>query len=336
MKINQKYIADLLNISRVTVTKALQNHPDIAKSTIEKVKKKAEELGYIPNTVGRSLSTMTTMTIGVIVPKINHSFFSTLIEEIYTEALIFGYQIILMVSFESEESEIENVRSLLSMNVDGLIIDSVSTSTKDKSYELIKKHSKPIVYIDRKPRAIKGAPGVFFDDYNLSYKLTKQLINKGYKDFMYITGPLDINICYERLAGFKNALQEENIIFPEDRLLIANLDKKQATMVLQEFLNSGQKLPEMIICANDSIALGVYEVCKIHNINIPHDIGVIGFGNIVESHFASPSLSTVKLNIEDASKQAIRKLVSIINKEDKDIQQDDLIDGTIIFRGSTK
>ena len=109
-KINQKYIADLLNISRVTVTKALQNHPDIALSTREKVKKVADELGYIPNIVGRSLSTKKTNTIGVIVPKINHSFFSTIIEELYSNAKKVGYNIILMVSFENEEAELDNVK----------------------------------------------------------------------------------------------------------------------------------------------------------------------------------------------------------------------------------
>lgn len=116
MKVNQQYIADLLKLSRVTVTKALQEHPDIAKSTVKKVKEAAEELGYIPNIVGRSLSTKKTNTIGLIVPKINHSFFSTIIEEMYSKAKAFGYQIILMVSFENEESELANVKSLLSMN----------------------------------------------------------------------------------------------------------------------------------------------------------------------------------------------------------------------------
>ena len=335
MKINQQYIADQLKISRVTVTKALQEHPDIALSTIEKVKKLADELGYIPNIVGRSLSTKKTNTIGVIVPKINHSFFSTLIEEMYTKAKTLGYQIILMVSFEDEEAELNNVKSLLSMNVDGILIDSVSTTAKDKSYELILKHDKPLLYIDRKPRALNKVNGIFFDDYNLSYELTKKLIEKGYKDMLYISGEQGINICYERLRGFNSAMKDASLTIPKDRVLIAGLDKTSSFNTFDKFLeNNPSKLPEVIVCVNDSVALGVYEACAKHDLAIPDDIAVIGFGHVETSNLVKPSLSTVKLNLQKASSTAIDTLVALIDK--KPIAKHTIIEGEIIFRESVK
>lgn len=334
MKVNQQYIADLLNISRVTVTKALQEHPDIAKSTIKKVKEVADELGYIPNIVGRSLSTKKTNTIGLIVPKINHSFFSTMIEEMYTSAKALGYQIILMVSFEDEESELANVKSLLSMNVDGIIIDSVSTSTKDKSYELILKHKKPLIYIDRKPRSVKKAKSIVFDDYNLSYKLTSRLIEKGFKDMMYITGSQEINICYDRLRGFKYALKDAKLEVQEHWILTAGLDKKTSFEVVHQYLENNSSLPEAIVCVNDSVALGVYDACKKHRIKIPDDVSVIGFGHLGVSNLVQPPLSTVKLNLQKASYTAVEKLVALINNSP--IEKNYSIDGEIIFRESVK
>jgi DNA-binding LacI/PurR family transcriptional regulator len=105
VKINQQAIADLLKVSRVTVTKALQGHADIALETRKKVQLLADELGYIPNGIGRSLVTRKTNTLGVILPKINHSFFSTITEQLYTTAYELWYQILLMISFEDSEKE---------------------------------------------------------------------------------------------------------------------------------------------------------------------------------------------------------------------------------------
>jgi DNA-binding LacI/PurR family transcriptional regulator len=334
LKVNQKYIADLLKISRVTVTKALQDHPDIAISTVKKVKALADELGYIPNIVGRSLSTKKTNTIGVVVPKINHSFFSTIIEEMYTKAQALGYQIILMVSFENEESELANVKSLLSMNVDGIIIDSVSTSAKDKSYELILKHQKPLIYIDRKPRSIKKVESIVFDDYNLSYKLTNLLIDRGYKDIMYITGSQEVNICYDRLIGFKTAMSDARLDVPTDWILNADLDKENSYKVFQKYLENNSKLPEAIVCVNDFVALGVYEACEKNQIKIPDDISIVGFGHLNISNLVQPPLSTVKLDLQKASFVAVEKLIAMIN--DQPYEKNNIIGGEIIFRESVK
>tara|TARA_B110000879_G_scaffold78945_1_gene109848 strand:- start:1251 stop:2147 length:897 start_codon:yes stop_codon:yes gene_type:complete len=298
------------------------------------VKEAAEELEYIPNIVGRSLSTRKTNTIGLIVPKINHSFFSTIIEEMYSKAKAFGYQIILMVSFEDEESELANVKSLLSMNVDGIIIDSVSTSVKDKSYELILKHKKPLIYIDRKPRSIKRAESIVFNDYNLSYKLTKGLIDKGYKDIMYITGSQQINISYDRLSGFKTAMNDASLNIPKKWILKAGLDKETSFNVFKNYLENNSKLPEAIVCVNASVALGVYNACKKHSIKIPDDISVVGFGDVRISNLVQPTLSSVKLNLQEASFSAVENLIDLINN--KPVSKNTVIEGEVIFRESVK
>lgn len=335
LAINQQDIANLLKISRVTVTKALQMHPDIAKSTVQKVKKVADELGYIPNSVGRNLSTNKTNTIGIVVPKINHSFFSEIIEETYIKATALGYQIILMVSFENEEVELANVKSLLSMNVDGILIDSVSTSTEGKFFSLISLHKKPVIFFDRKPRFIKKTESIVFDDFNLTFEITSRLIDKGYKDIMYISGSQLINICYNRLRGFKSAMKDSNLSVPKNRVLtVDRLDKSSGIETFEKFIRSKPKLPEVIVCVNDSIALGVYDVCKKYDLKIPDDLGVVGFGHLKISDFVQPPLSTVKLNLKKASILAIENLVALIKGKKK--STDTIIDGEVIFRGSIK
>ena len=108
----------------------------------------------------------------------------------YIEAAKRGYKILLMVSFENEETEYANIKTLLSMNVDGILIDTACTTSSHNFFDLVKKNNKPLIFFDRKIRSIDHA-GVYFDDVNLSKRLTKSLINKGYKK----------TIVYDRASG---------------------------------------------------------------------------------------------------------------------------------------
>ncbi len=334
MKINQQYIADILKVSRVTVTKALQDHTDIAEETRRKVKELAEQLGYIPNGIGRSLSTKKTQTIGIIVPKINHSFFSSVIEDMFKAATVLDYKILLMVSFESEAIEYSSVKTLLSMNVDGIIIDTASDTTTSRSYSLIKKHSKPFLFFDRKLRNF-DAPGVFFDDEELSCKLVKAVINKGYRRIMYITGPQHLNINYDRLQGFKRAMSESNLEVPNDLIIETNLGQKNGYKAFQLYLQTHKELPEAICCVNDSIALGVYDACKEAGISIPDDLGVVGYGNVAISSLVQPALTTVEIRARDACFKAVEVLVKMIESGIR-LVPDSLFSGDIVIRGSIR
>ena len=123
-------IAKRLNVSSVTVSKALRGHPDISKETTKQVKKIASELGYSPNFMARNLSARKSNTIGVVVPKIAHHFFSSIIEHIYNYAFVNNYEIILTVSQEDCDRERKHLQTLMSMRVDGIII-SIAQNTTD-------------------------------------------------------------------------------------------------------------------------------------------------------------------------------------------------------------
>ncbi len=142
-------IARRVKVSKVTVSKALRGHPDISAETAGKVKKVARELGYLPNFMARNLSSRRSNTIGVIVPKIAHFFFSSVIEAIYDAAFENNYEIILTVSQENAERELRHVESLLSMRVDGLIV-SLSQQTRDTSiFDKVQQRGVPLICMDR-------------------------------------------------------------------------------------------------------------------------------------------------------------------------------------------
>ena len=332
MKVNQKYIAERLKVSRVTVTKALLDHPDISIETRKKVKAMADELGYIPNIVGRSLSTQKTGTIGIIVPKIDHSFFSKAIESMYAGATELGYQIILMVSFENEETEKNDIKTLLSMNVDGIVIDTTAQKNHG-GFDLIYKHKVPVLFFDRKLVGVQD-PGVFFDDFNLSYQLTKAVLGRGYRQSGYITGPKQINISQERLNGFKKAIEEHRLEVSKNHICISELTEAAGYYSMMSLHKKLDVLPEVLFCVNDSVALGVYRACKELKIRIPEDLGVVGFGDLKISELMDPPLTTVKLPVEQAGKTVIQRLVSMI-KENATFESE-LLPGELLLRDSIK
>ncbi len=334
MKITQKDIAEKLQLSRVTVTKALQDHQDISLDTRKKVKAMAEEMGYIPNSIGRSLSTQKTLTLGIVIPQINHSFFSSVIEEMYAKAAELGYQIILMVSYEDEAKELAHVKTLLSMNVDGIIIDTASSTNSSQAFDLIGKHQVPFLFFDRK-YVESTFPGVYFDDYQLSYQLTLELLKKGYSQLMYLAGPLQVNINQLRLNGFLDAMRSQDLVVPKNWILHSPITKKGSYEVFKSFLESNNTPAEAILCVSDTVALGVYEACKEKNMRIPHDLGVIGFGNVLVSSLVSPPLSTVDLDIRSAAEKVVKNLVHLIHHKNGEMK-DEFFRGKILFRESTK
>ncbi|GJM64080.1 LacI family DNA-binding transcriptional regulator [Persicobacter diffluens] len=331
-KINQQYIADLVGVSRVTVTKAMQNHEDIALETRKKIQQVAADVGYVPSTIGRSLVNKSTKTIGIIFPKINHSFFSSVTEQMYATAEELGYRVILMVSFENKEREQEAIRTLISMQVDGIIIDTAVKDLDNKAFDIIEKNQVPYIFFDRKIIGANNA-GIYFQDYDLSFQLTTELINKGYQKMLYIAGSQNVNIGKMRVNGFKDGMESRNLKFSEKMILNSSFTEESGYDTFSKYIESNQPLPEVVLCVNDSTALGVYRACEENNISIPEQLSVVGFGDTEVARLTRPKLSTVRLNSMEAAKKTVRNLIYLI-KNPKGKIQDEFFSGTVIFRES--
>ncbi|MCM5664346.1 LacI family DNA-binding transcriptional regulator [Galbibacter mesophilus] len=327
-KISQKDIAEALQISRVTVTKALQEHPDIALKTREAVKKKAAEMGYYPNFIGRNLSQGQTFTIGIILPKIAHSFFAQAVENFYEHAHSKGYNIIPMISFEDPKKEKKNIETLLSMRVDGIVIDVSGKSVDDDNYELIKRSGAKFIFFDRAPVNSKES-AVLLNDRELSFEITQLLLDKGYKKICHFTGPEGISISTERKKGYENAMAEAGL---KTHLRSTNMGTNDGYKILKEMATENE-LPEAVFAINDSVAHGIYKAAEELHLKIPDDIAVVGFGDIDTSKLLNPPLTTVKVPLNDMTAFAIDELIDMIQK-DTSPKRKTIFSGAIIRRGS--
>jgi LacI family transcriptional regulator len=286
-------IAKKLNVSRVTVSKALRGHPDISSETTKLVVKTAKELGYTPNLLARSLSSRRSQMIGLVIPKIAHAFFGSVIEGVYNEAFDHNYETILTVSQENEQRERKHLETLVSMRVDGIII-SITQSTKDLGiFDWIRKMGVPLLFIDRQPDPpLPGFSSLVVDDEGGAFKAVEQAIKVGYRKIGCIGGQQNINISQDRMRGLESALRTSGIPLETRWVFNGGFGKSAGYEGLMHLHKQGE-LPEFIFAMTYPIALGIYEAAKHLGLRIPEDIDLICFGDSDVNHIISPALSCI-------------------------------------------
>lgn len=330
-KISQKDIALALNLSRVTVTKALQDHPDIALKTRKLIQDKASELGYVPNFIGRSLSSSKSYSIGVCLPKIAHSFFSHSVEYMYEAANKLGYQIIPTISFESGLNEKRNLESLLSMGCEGVIIGTASGVTDFEMYDFLKMAGIHTVFYDRFPSNYEGY-GVCGNDLYGAESLTRFIISKGYNKIICMAGPKSISVGRDRLQGFLNANKSVGREVNSSDIVDVDMTEKDGyDKFIDYFISNGN--PDAVVCVNDSVALGVYQAAAKVGVSIPKDLAVVGYGNLNSGQLITPTLTTYNIPVKEMCNATVDLLVKLITNtpvKNKVIQ----FDGEIVIRNS--
>jgi LacI family transcriptional regulator len=300
-----------LGVSKVTVSKALRNHPDISAETTLKVKELADKLGYMPNYMAKNLSARKSNTIGLVVPKIAHFFFGSVIESVYDTAFANNYETVLTVSQESAERERKHILSLLSMRVDGLII-SITQETKDISiFERALQLNVPIVFIDRVPE-IKGVPTVTVNDKGGAYSAVENFINQGINKIGHIGGYQYINIGKARYDGFKEAMKQHNIPINKNWMTFGGFGEEDGYRGFKKIYESGS-LPDAILAVTYPVALGIYEASLELGVRIPQDIKITCFGNNTYKKSIPSVFSFVDQPTNDLGREAVNLLIKMIN-----------------------
>ncbi|MGE4288411.1 MAG: LacI family DNA-binding transcriptional regulator [Salinivirgaceae bacterium] len=310
-QITIKDIARELGISPSTVSRALKNHPDISTKTKELVHGLAKKHNYKPNAVALSLRSSKTHMIGVIIPKVVHFFFSSVISGIEHVANELGYNVMICQSDENEDREITSIQSLTSARVDG-ILASVSKDTTDFiHYKELLDNNIPLVFFDRAIAELK-TDKVVIDDVDGAFIATEHLIQKGCKKIIHLAAPQNLLIGQRRKEGYLKALKKYGI--PVDEDLIYKCDsREEALVVMREIYESGIR-PDGVFAVNDLTASGVLRVVKQYGFSVPHDVKVVGFSDGFVATVTDPTLSTVDQHGFEMGKQAAQLLLDRINK----------------------
>ena len=301
-------IAQKLELSSATVSRALQDNPAINKNTRRRIQRTAKELGYRHNTFASSLRKQKTNTIGVIVHELNSNFITSVlagIEKVTTEA---GYDLIIAHSSESYEKEAANALNLFHKRVDGLIASLAFNTNGLEHYKSFEEKGIPVIFFDRVEE--KGdSTKVIIDNYKCGYQATQHLIEQGCKKIVLVTANLKRNVYAQRYKGYKDALQNHHIAFAKERVLIKDLSEQCGVEAAMQILSMDPR-PDGAFITNDFSAAVCMQTLKDHGIKVPVDIAIVGFNNDSISKIVEPQLTTIQYPGMDMGEIAARNLIN--------------------------
>jgi LacI family transcriptional regulator len=324
-------IADAAGVSTATVSRALNDRPDINDDTKRLVKQLAASLNYKPNILAQSLVNKSTHILGVIIPSLETTIFSTMLSGIQEVAALAGYRVIICTSNESHETEIANIQALMNDMIDGLLIcHSVHTNT----YEHLRVHMGkriPIVQFYRVSLELT-IPKILADDERGGEQATEYLIRKGCRNIAMLLGPKELSISQARLKGYQKALQRHQIKFNKKLLAYVDFTLDSVLKALEQWLKLRPEI-DAILSISDRSAAQIIHHLKAKKINVPRKIRVVGFGNEFVAEMLDPKLTTFDTHTRVIGEEASRLIIEQIISGDRSISTK-LVPGKMIIRDS--
>ncbi|TBN05599.1 LacI family transcriptional regulator [Hyunsoonleella flava] len=330
-----KDIANVLGITPSAVSKALNNHPRISKKTKKAVLQVAENLNYQPNHIATALRKGKSNLVGVIIPRANSNFFSSVIEKIEEVLNKKGYNVIITQSNESYEKECKNIEALLFTQVDGIIASMANETVKLDYYNKIKQKGIPLILFDRGENDL-NVDYVGIDDYMSSHIVIDHLVEQGCKRIAHIGGFSHTRIYKNRIRGYFDALKKHNRPFEDNLIYECNLRQSDGRDIMKKIINLPDR-PDGIYVSSDYAALGALEVMKENNIRVPDDIALVGFGNEPFSAISTPAISSVEQQSKKIGELAAKTFLKrISNPKEKVSLNKMILDAELIVRTSSK
>lgn len=333
-----KEIAEKINVSVSTVSKALKGYADVNPETKKLILKTAKEMNYKPNSFAVNLRTKESKTIGLIVPEIVHHFFSSVIKGIIAQAEKKGYLVIILQSNESYELEKKQLELLQNKRVDGILVSIANGTSKFDHFKEVIDNDTPLVMFDKIAKIIDCSK-VIIDDRKAAYEATKYLIEIGCKKIAHFRGPLLPQNSIDRFLGYKKALEDFNIPYDSKLVYVLNDVSFEEGKYYTKKLVEEHKNVDGIFVNTDLVAIGAITAFNEMNIKVPEDISIVGFSNWFMSTVVSPSLTTINQPGFKMGKEAFKVLYKEIKAKKKNEEfryKKVVLDTDLIVRNSTK
>lgn len=340
MSITLKNIAEELNLSVNTVSRALRDMPDIGQETTHLVKETAARLGYRKNLAASYLKTTKSMMLGIVVPDICNPVYSYMykgIEKICNET---SYTLMLGNSNGNPEEESAVLSNMLDHGVDGIFL--VPGMKDTQSHTQLENANVPYVILQRKFPGL-SANFVQSNDCEGGYLAARHLYQLGHRSFLYISAPMYISSARDRYNGFMAYLKENDLTESAVQILECDSTRTGGYKAAKKWLEQ-QPGPHClsataIFCFSDYVAYGVYSAIAKCNLRVPEDISVIGYDNNEYSDMTFPALTTVDILPYTVGRQSAEIMFDLINHKNKNNPGghiEAVISPKLILRNSTR
>lgn len=335
-KATLKQIAKELGVSISTVSKALNDSPEISEPTKNKIQEYAKLKNYKPNVIGLNLKNRSTKTIGVIVPNILNSFFAKVFTGIEKVADEKGYKVITCISNESLEKEINVLEMLSNGTIDGFILSISQEAQKLQQFEHFKSiinEGTPIVMFDRIADEVP-CDKVVVDDFDSAVNATEHLLKSGSKRIALFSTIDNLSVGKHRKDGFLQAIQKANHTINKEYILCTDSEEDFNTKA-QEFFD--KQKPDAIFALDEHASVTAMKMAINKGYKIPSELQIIGFADGVWSRRMTPSLSTISQHGPEIGEVATQLLIDKLeNKTQRNDYQTKIVKTELRYRDSVK
>lgn len=333
-----KEVASMAGVSTQTISRVINERPDVSPETRKRVQEIIKELDYRPSALARSLIRQRSHTLGIVIAGLHFLGPSRVLSGIAAAAEEAGYSLLLKELPQFDENDIEPIfEALLSRQVDGIIwaVPEVGEN-RDWITTTALELSVPLVYLTMEPQTDISV--VAIDNYQGGRMAMSHLLEQGYRRIGHISGPLDWWEARQRMAAWKDTLFAAGLEASDDHCVGGNWSPASGAAAIEKLLDQYPEV-EAIFVGNDQMALGVIHFASQKGLRIPQDLGIVGFDNIAESAFFSPALTTIDQDQYNVAKLAVEEIIKIIDAEWRGVEQVEpktiLLPPTLIVRESS-
>ncbi|MDQ0917692.1 LacI family DNA-binding transcriptional regulator [Paenibacillus sp. V4I5] len=328
-----KDVAKKAGVSVTTVSRVLNGEKYVKDDLKAKVKRAIDELGYAPSHIARSLVRKKTNLIGVIVPDLTSSFYSTILSSIEETASLNDYNLLVCNIIEDTDKELKYLNVFKEMRVDGIIIMHEKLSEDIRSF--INKLDIPVIFSSVRPLDHKFV-SVIIDDYEAAYDATRYLIELGHERIAFIGGDMrDITSGQNRYVGYRNALKDQGVRIVNDYIRFGDYKTQSGYNLMKELL-ACEPRPTALFAVSDDMAVGAMNCIHDHQLKVPDDISIIGFDGSQLTELVRPRLSSMEQPIEDMGKITVDTLIELISDPTFSPREDLILGHKLVVRDSCK
>ena len=306
-----KEVAAVAGVSTQTVSRVVNDRPDVAPETRKKVQEVIRELSYQPSALARSLISQRSHTLGVVTAGLRYIGPSRTLSGIASAAEEAGYSLLLKELPNFDSNEITPIfQALLSRHVDGIIwaVPEIGENRKWVN-DLPADVSVPLVYLTMESQ--KNITVVSVDNYLGGRLAMAHLLEQGYRKIGHISGPLEWWEARQRKAAWEDVLKETGLCPKENQVVEGNWSPTSGAAAIEKLFGQYADMDSVFV-ANDQMALSAMQKKKKKGLRIPEDIGIVGFDNLAESAFFSPALTTIQQDQHKVAQLAVAEIIKII------------------------
>lgn len=292
--IRLKDVAERAGVSLMTVSKVLRDAPDVSQVTKARIRRLAEEMGYVPDALARGLRTRRTRLFGLVIPSLTHPTLAPAGLAIEDRAHELGYEVLVAQTQDDPAREENSIRRLLSRRIDGLFVYPVyRLAPTAQIYDELQQTRTPTVLLGHRAPFCQSFPSIESDDAIASYRLTQHLLELGHRRIAFLAGPPSSPWAQERYEGYRRALREADLPLEDQLIFTAGATIEDGQKAAVQLLNEAPEATA-IQAVTDLVAIGVGSVLLRQGFRIPEDVSLTGFGNHVAAEHGRVPLTTVQ------------------------------------------